>query len=326
MMNSKKKTQKKIQKKIDNAEKFQKIAFLIPVFGVLSTIWSALILTCFPKIFIIDGKLPWYSVIITVIIIVPNAILSLIKTYYDRIQNNNSSIEVYKKSQALYSKLIEAFNNIVNLKHRRIIKSISENNPTVYVDPSEQISDIFKELKAALCFILSNKKRRVDESDIYINLLYRVNDSQKWIPVELSQEGLSYDDLMQEKSFFKYLYNSKSNFLFYNSKQELLDIDHYIQDERDIKENNELKGSILGFKFDAINVEGHKIKVLLFVSSFSTKFVEANHSNEDISARCSILKENISEAILPQFVSRIKLELCNNYVNKYACASKQATS
>ena len=315
-MKSKIKTQKKVQKQIKTSEKFQKVYFLIPVLNVLATLWSSVILVCIPQFFIKNDKLTWYAIIITIALIVPSAFLSLVKSYYEELFKSNTDVTLYRKSEALYKELIRSFYNIVTRKAKRLSKSISNDDGQIYANPSEQISDIFEEMQNCLSFLLTNKNNRIDKDDIYINLLYKINDSTEWFLLEPNQQGLSYELLMTEKSFFTFLLNHKNNYLFHNSKQELLEIERYIEDERDVKEDGKLKGSIIGYKFNPIKVKGHNITALLFFSTFSTRFVEPKKENDDISATCETVKKNIKNIIIGQFVPRIQIELCHEYILK----------
>ena len=316
MKKSKNQTQKQIQKKIRRSEFFQKFYFLIPYLSLLSTLWSSVVLVCVPGLFIKNDRLTWYSIVITLVFLVPNAILVFIKDHYEQEFKNNTDVVLYKKAEALYRELIRAFLNIVTNKNRRLTKAISTSENHFYADPSEQIADIFSEMRKCLSFLLTNKKNRIEEDDIYINLLYNIDNSSDWLMLEPNQKGLSYDKLMNDKSFFKFLLDNNSNYLFYNNKQDLLNIDRYIQDERDVKENNQLKGSILGYKFDAIKIPNHSINVLLFISTFSTRFVEPKNDEDDITVACDTVKENIKKTILAQFVPRIQIELCHEYIIK----------
>ena len=316
-MKSKKGTQKKIQKKIRNAERAQKLYFLIPWLTALSMVWGSVVLTCLPTVFIENNHYKWYTVLVTIVLFLPLAVLTIVQAHYDRALKEDDVLVLNTNVSTLYRELINSFNNIVNKKVNRLSRSIALEASVARADPVEQVSDIFNEMRRCLSFLLSNKSNRIEPDDIYINLLYCINGSTVWEQIEKNQEGLSYEGLMKEQSFFRFLLNNKPNYVFYNSKQEVLEQQHYIQDSRDsIDDNNKLKGSIVGYKFDAVKTDGNQVQVLLFISTFTKRFVEEKKEGEDISIKCERVKQNIKNNIIDQFVPRMKIELCNDYIEK----------
>ena len=307
----KQKNQTKTQKRINNSKRFQKFYFLIPILTSLSTIWSTLLIPCLHDVFFKDSKMKPWALAIAVVIILPNAFLLFVRTYYDWALKNDDDVKFYEKLTVIYKELITSFSHIVDNKKKRLVDAILKNS-TPFIDSNEQISDIFSGIKKSLSFLLTNNNNRIGEDDIYVNLLYKTKNESNWNLIEQNQEGLSYDGLMDKNSFFTYLLEYKGNYLFFNEKQKLLEDYHYLQDERDEIENGRIKGSILGYKFCPIRTGGEDLQVLLFFSTFNHKFVESQ--NDDTTERCKAVRENIKNVIINQYVPRLSIELLNTYL------------
>ncbi len=316
MMNLKSPKQTETQKKIKRSDFFQKIYILIPIFSVLLTVWTTLF-SCFIDFFTSTKTIQLWSILVIFLLSLPIIFLSVVKAHYDRILKDDIEAVLNEKSQALYVLLIKAFRSLSNKKHKRLVSSINQNNVIMRSEPNNQIVDIFGEIQRVLSYIMSTKSRRMDNEDFFIHMIYRYDDSSEWKLIEVEEGGVTLERLIAEKSFFRFLLNHDSDYLFYNSKQELLEVDHYLIEPRDEKENNVLKGSILGYKFKAIGTNEHNVTALLFVSLFSTSFVEVKKKDKETKKRCKILSDNIKDVILHQFDSRLSVELCNLYINDY---------
>ncbi len=314
--------QKKIERISARKAWFDKKFYLGPVLNILNAVWFSVILGIFS---LSNQRVKAPLVVVSVTIILLCGAFNIVKEYTLRLYNKSGVEEYSAKTLGLYRTLLEAFISICSRKANRLIGNL---NKGIFVtpDPQSQITEILSQLSNILSFLLSDSEHQLNPEDIYINMLYRFEDSEGWVGLPIEQRGATTEMLLTEESFFTLLMHGSSDYLFYNSKQDLIRDEfrgrpdgHYIPDDRDERDDKGLlKGSILGYRIKIRVGSGSKITAMLFASTFDTKFIsEDNLSSEKLSELVSVARENIKKMVLRQIEPRLKIELCNLYNDEH---------
>lgn len=224
----------------------------------------------------------------------------------------------------LLDKLMSSVSKVCDSKFSKQIKKIEsiidngEEPPVIYSSPCNQFEMITKELVDCLVFILNTDDHRIKTDSLYASIAYNFpvekDNVWQWADVE-NQKGLDLDTLLSEDSTFSYLLNHPKTFEFYNSKQDAYDERKYVPDEHDkYDEQGKLLGSILCYEIIIKRNDKTYVRAILSVTSYDIQFVDAKTNDEETKKAIINTRENIRKIILSEFEKRIKIELCNYYI------------
>lgn len=205
--------------------------------------------------------------------------------------------------------------------------------PEIVTSPRSQLKQLTKEISQFLSLMLSSKDYKIKHDDIYVSLNYNfTNYGDGWELINNMgiQKGIPFKDLLgNPKSTIYYLmYVCKSNFVFFNRKQEAKVKGYYEADEYDVYEDKahmsederKLLGSIL-CKRIVVNIGGNReINAVLSICTYNKSFVKVGMleytgkvSDEDVRRELSV-RENLKN-YLSEFEVRLHIELCLQYIS-----------
>lgn len=272
-------------------------------------------------------KLTPLGLAITIVICLILIVLTLISRYREAHNTDKKNLIYLEAGYNLFDKVLMDLNYLCRSKYSSQINEIVniENDqlepPIIYSNPCKQLEVISNEIADCISFTLSEKGRKFNRDDLYVSIAYNFpkydRDSWHWADVN-SERGLSIAKLCGDNTTFSYLLKTASQkepSVFFNSKQQAYDEKHYLPDDCDKYDfSNKLKGSIACFKIVIKKGDVDYIIAVVNISSYSKKFVDESVSNADIQQDVNSVYKNIENVIIKEFSERIKIELCNYYI------------
>lgn len=205
------------------------------------------------------------------------------------------------------------------LKQIEMIKNNQVEPPVVYSNPCVQFETILRELVECLAFVLNTNEHRIKADSLYASIAYNFkieNESEwRWVDVQ-KQQGLDIQTLLSEESTFSSLLKDETkSFEFFNSKQVALEKHKYVKDDCDKEDKDgNLLGSIACFKIQIKRSDKTYIRAILSVSSYDIPFVDTENIRDENNKEVINTRENIRKIIISEFSKRIRIELCNYYI------------
>lgn len=304
--------QQKIEKKLQQNEWFQSHFYIIPLIEAVVFLWFSLFIPCVNNCWLLmdNGKLTSVGVLISIALPIILAAFIIKQGYLIYYIKHTDLSEFTEKKETLYTTLLSSFLTICQRKSSYLVSHMGDHS---LCSPESQFQTIFDELKDCLAFLLAENDHRINFQDMHVDMLCQFDDGE-WFDIPKDSYGMLSKDFRNNNSFFSLLQSERSMFLFKNSKQQLFKDLHYIPDERDVEKDNELQGSILGYRIKIQHNNNSNITALLFVSTFTAPFVRTKYKDEKtIHNDIETAKHNIQNIILKQFEPRLKIELCNLY-------------
>lgn len=293
------------KKRTIKISEFLKRHFYISLFlDALLTLWYSLILPIWAKPIFFDenDKITVLGVVISIFLTLLTLGFSIFRGIIDaKVRNSDEYQKVFNENGFL-KKLLSGFYSVCGKKLNFLITNIDKSS--IKSNAIGQLGELFAQISNCLSFLLSSDSNRIENEDLFVNMLYKFDADDNWRHLPVDEMGISDEKLFSDNSFLSCLMRGNSNYLFYNSKEELRQEGKYIRDNRDTEENGELQGSILGLRISVRINHFDRITALLFVSTFDKKFT-LNDKGDNV-------KNNI-KTILSQFEARIKIELLNLY-------------
>ena len=293
---------------------FEKRFYIPPIFSFISALWFPLVVVLLGKSFhIVNGSNEFtiFGIISSALIFIIPAFFTILQTITDRSkQESIAQIKKQFKDEEAYSTLLAtvttSFSKLCEKKCSYIIGAIAqEKDKASAYDCRDQLETILDQLDQCASYILSQKNARIKSQDLYVSLYYQFRGDDQWHCVNRVQGGLTTADLLDKDTTFKYLLNdSTPDYVFFNSKEEAKGEQHYAKDGHDILQNNELAGSIIGYRFSLVTEDIKYIDAMLFLSTYSKRVVNSSDKNT-----INIVKNNLEEFVLRQFSKRISIEL-----------------
>ena len=202
------------------------------------------------------------------------------------------------------------------------IEEIKQNGiepPIIYSKPCMQFEIILREIIDCLTFVLNTNDHRIKADSLYASIAYNFpleSDVEwRWVDVQ-KQQGLDIPTLLKEESLFASLLNSPNkSYEFFNSKQLALEKHKYVQDDCDKQDKDgNLLVSIACFEITITRNDITFIRAILSISSYDIQFVNSNNLREENQQDIINTRENIRKIIVSEFSKRIRIELCNYYL------------
>ncbi len=254
----------------------------------------------------------------------------------------NKQLEIKEGGYNLFDMVLNAVGQICKRKYSRQMKTIvdikqnGKKPPKIYTKPCDQLEEILSELCNCITYVLSEQSRRFNRNDIYASIAYNFPlenpNVWQWSNVK-NEQGLSIDKLTENNTTFSYLMKNateKSPSVFFNSKQEAYEKGCYQPDECDKYDtNHKLKGSIACFKINLKRLDKTYITAVLGISSYEKQFVDVSNKvkeQEKINQQIENIYKNIENVIVAELSERIKIELCNYYLQYLLKKWKQTHS
>lgn len=269
-----------------------------------------------------------FATILMIVIICTLTFLVKYKEFHK--DEDKRQLEIKESGYELFDKLLDTVGYICNRKcstQMKTIENIKKNGekpPKIYTKPCDQLKDILSELCSCITYVLSDKSRKFNRNDIYASVAYNFPKERdnvwKWADVN-NERGLSIEKLTNADTTFSYLLNNTnehSTSIFYNSKQEAYEIGRYLPDECDeYDKSGKLKGSIACFKINLKKSDETYITAVLGISSYNKQFVDVPYKKkeqEEYISQIENVRKNIENLIVAELSERIKIELCNYYL------------
>ena len=274
------------------------------ILDALLTLWYSLILPIWAKSIFFDenDRITGFGLFISITLTLLTLGFAIFRGIVDaKVRNSDSYQKVFNENGFL-RKLLSGLYSVCEKKVSFLTSNID--NSSIKTNALNQLSEIFTQISNCLSFLLSSDNNRIDNEDLFINMLYKFDTEDEWNHFPINEIGISDEKLFSDGSFLSSLKRGNANYLFNNSKEELRADGKYIKDNRDSEEGGELQGSILGLRITVRINRKDRITALLFISTFDKKFT-LNDKVENV-------KNNI-KTILMQYESRIKVELLNLY-------------
>lgn len=313
---------------------------LLSIIVAISASWS-LILTYFGEWLglisieinnntIVNKNLSPIAWIITIILIAGSA-FSIITSRYKEVNDEDKiNALTFKYWYLLLDKLVSSIDTVcrnkLNTQINNIIslKKTGNEPPIIYSEPCNQLKAITTEMKNCIAYLLSDKGRRFESNDIYISIAYNFPEEDKnnwqWAEQLADEKGLSIQELKAQGTTFSYVLDNvteKSPYVFFNSKQEAYESGHYIPDNEDNYDlEHRLKGSIACFRVTVKKIDTEYIKAVISISSYKKQFVDLSAFSTEDEKKSEIenIAYNIYSVPVSEFSERIKIELCNYYI------------
>ena len=302
---------------------FEKYFYIPPIISAISALWFPLVVVWLGKyINVVDKNKDFttFGIIISILIFAVPASLTIIKTFVERYKEETiaeikEELEDEKNYSDLVAKVATAFSVLCNKKRNHIIGAITQNEVKARAyDCKEQLETILEQLDQSASYMLSQRNSRLRQNDLYVSLYYQFKDDETWHCVNTCQDGMKTEELLEKDTTFKYLLNDNTpNYVFFNSKEDARGEHHYAKDGLDVLHENELAGSIIGYRFPLVSDDVKYIDAMIFLTTYSKKVVNSNDKE-----RIEIVKNNLKEFVLDQFSKRISIELGLWYLEKNA--------
>lgn len=297
-----------------------------------SSVWVPMIYTFFGvqlKLVKMDAQTLRFTVFgfIVIFLVFIVDVIGNVSLNYD---NKNNTVEELKEQLAnqvennlVISNLRKGSHNVCDSKLSTLIDQVSfycsnsqKKPPAIISNPHKQLNVLAKELSGSLASLLKFGKQ-TDIEELFTSIAYRFPQEQDnewhWATLE---RGMSITDLQCEidgkKSAFMTLLEKKGHILFKNSKQVAYERNEYIPDDEDeYDERGKLKGSIVCFQSSIKKNDKKLIEFVINISSYSQQFVQGLSDGHDI---VQTAKYNVDKVLLPNYIVRIKNELCLLYL------------
>ena len=305
---------------------FDKWFWLIPVVSFFASLWFPLISKVIgAKFGLIDDSQAFTTagIIASVVIMGIPVALTIMKVISEKIFDDRKELETAlddeKRHNDLFLRIINSFDQLCENKEQKIVRAMqTPSDKTKGYDPHEQLEYILNEIDNNVSFLLSDSGNRIKSNDLYVSLYYSFDNGEEWHCANTRQKGMSTADLLTQNTTFKYLLNEKSsNYVFYNSKESAKADHKYVPDKLDRYENDELVGSIAGYKFSITSDEKTYVDAILFLTTYGKKFVDIDERKENI-PYIENAKANIEQFILEKYIKRIKIEFGSWYLNTHS--------
>lgn len=275
--------------------------------------------------------LSWWGIFATILMIVIICILTFFIKHKEFHSNEDKrQLEITKSGYDLFDKVLDTVGQICNRKYSTQMKTIEniktkgEKPPKIYTKPCNQLEEILSELCDCIAYVLSDKSRKFNRNDIYASVTYNFplenKNVWKWVNVN-NEQGLSIDELVKDGTTFSHLLRNATTqcpSVFFNSKQDAFEKGNYVPDDCDkYDRNGKLKGSIACFKINLKKSDETYITAVLGISSYDKKFVDVPYKNKELEKYISQIDnvcKNIENVIVAELSERIKIELCNYYL------------
>ena len=301
---------------------FEKYFYIPPIFSVLSALWFPLVVVWLGQYFHImdeNKNFTTFGIVISIVVFLIPATLTIIKTFVERYKSETiaqirEELEDEKNYSELVAKVATGFSVLCEKKRSHIIKAIAQKKvKSAAYDCREQLEIILEQLDQSASYMLSQRNSRLKQNDLYVSLYYQFRGDETWHCVNTCQDGMSTTDLLEKDTTFRYLLNDTTpNYVFYNSKEEAKGEHRYAKDSLDKLQDNELAGSIIGYRFPIITDDIKYIDTMIFLTTYSKKVVNST-DKETI----DIVKNNLEEFVLKQFSKRIAIELGLWYLEEH---------
>lgn len=305
------------QKGIESVIQFLNKYYIKVIFTFLSSIWFPIIIRYWGESLKLtnNDKLKWHAWVVTIIIYGGTLCLAFIAVKESKITNeHNLRISQLKDSIKIYEHLLKSIDKICDNKYGTMLRYIMNsdykklNSNQVYkmIQPLDQLIEISKEIKE--CF---NEIVVIGNNQLVVSMAYnfpQIDDNWLWVDCTNNYGGLTPLELINHRtSTFYNVYNEQNYFIFYNNKEEAVNDNAYIRDNRDKGKKN---GSIVCMEIPVEIQNNCKIaRLILSISSYGFMFDESNTKQDKIG-------ETIENIILHRFSKRIRIELLNLYINK----------
>lgn len=269
------------------------------------------------------------GIVCTVVLLFIHFALTALNKYKETNNDYEKRLNIAESGYNLFDKILSTVTAICHHKYSTQMKTIEDiktNNkepPVVYTEPCKQFEIIISQLIECVAFLLSEKGRNFKKKDLYVSVAYNFplenENTWKWVDIE-DERGLPIEKVIEDGSTFSYLLNnstSERSSVFFNSKQEAYNSHKYIIDECDKKDSNgELKGSIACYKITLKRSDTIYGIAVLSISSYDHKFVEVSLTDDKDKQKEKIenVSANIENVIVSELSVRIRIELCNYYL------------
>lgn len=292
--------------------------------------WAGLVFVTIDNNKIVEKHLSPIAWLITIILIV-GAIFSVVTSRYKELNDEDKrNALTYKYWHLLLDKMLSSIDRVCRNKLNTQIQTIIDlrasgaEPPIIYSKPCNQLNSVTTELKNCIAYLLSDKGRRFESDDVYISIAYNFpqEDATNWQWAEqlADEKGLSIKELQKSNTTFSYVLENateKSPFVFFNSKQEAYEAGHYVCDDDDVYDSNhKLKGSIACFRIIVKKQDKLYIRAVISISSYEKQFVDVSGfaSDEEKNQEIENVSNNMYKVPIAEFSQRIKIELCNYYI------------
>lgn len=268
-------------------------------------IWFTIVQTVGKQINLVDedGKLYTFSLVIFWFCVG----LSII--YYGLTSwSNSNNNRKQTKSRQLLEDILSSTNQICAKKLQRFSSYIRGDskkyieNPFIEITkPKEQIIGLMDELNVCL-----HKITGIRRENIGISIIYRYDCDKKWDWYHKTNisSGLSINDIVDnENSAARQIIDGKTNIVFYPNKTIGIKEDRYLPDIKD--KNTSCSGSILCKDISIVSDNAKNVRAVLSVTSYGTQLCEEDDK---------VTQKKLLDFILPSFETRIKIELCLDYI------------
>lgn len=302
---------------------FEKRFYIPPIFSTISVLWFPLVVVWLGKYFHImdeNNNFTTFGIVVSIVVFLIPALLTIIKTFVERYKSETiaeirEELEDEKNYSELVAKVATGFSILCEKKRSHIIKAIAQKKVKASAyDCREQLEIILEQLDQSASYMLSQKNSRLKQNDLYVSLYYQFRGDETWHCVNTCQDGMSTTDLLEKDTTFRYLLNDATpNYIFYNSKEEAKGEHRYAKDSLDKLQDNELAGSIIGYRFPIITDDIKYIDTMIFLTTYSKRVVNST-DKETI----DIIKNNLEEFVLKQFSKRIAIELGLWYLEEHS--------
>jgi hypothetical protein len=194
---------------------------------------------------------------------------------------------------------LQRFSSYIRGNSKKYIK-----NPFVEITKSkEQVVSLMDELNICL-----HKITGIRRENIGISIIYKYDCDKKWdwyYKINISG-GLTIKDILENNnSTARQIIDGKTNLVFYTDKTIGINDGKYVPDIKDKSLNN--SGSILSKDISIITDNSSSIRAILSITTYGEMI--CNESDE-------LTKKNLLDYVLPSFETRLKIELCLDYIKR----------
>lgn len=259
------------------------------------------------------------GIVLTIVSLLASALFTSAQKYY---QYKNSDIESLKYIKEVQSDVLESVDMVHSNKIKRLLNHIGDiktgKKPPAEIisNPSDQIRKISIELQRMMKNIFSKAKNVFREDDFEIGILYsfpQENDAWHFADNGQLEKGFTAEELTNAtNSTFNNVLRQREPILFFNDKQQAINLGKYVADSDDVNdENGNICGSIICYRLNDLRIEGKTyIKCVMTIGTRGKKFL---NSTSEYNTEKNVSR-NIKSLIFANFEKDIATELCLLYI------------
>lgn len=266
-----------------------------------------------------NGELTKIGILVTVLLFGIVFFINVLSSYKAKLEKERE-VEMQSEMKRLRSNLsicetvMDSIYDICDVKYDTLLEYMEGVEDTKRCDkpflstvhPTKQLKAISDELAKCFSGITGIKK-----NELIVSMAYSLSENNwKWVDFKKLHGCATLEELISNpKSTFYQMYSGKSEFVFYNSKEQAERTGNYVFDTKDNSHRN--VGSIICQRIEVGTEDKVQGVLILSISSYGKKFIKTDDEEKIRDA-----ENTIRNVILKQFEKRICIELSDLFIKE----------